>query len=153
MAISFQPRSCAMAMRSRMTSVFSSRVLSPRPRSANARSPLVNFTNGDLAFADRGRGLITRLENTEVIRDLIAIAQERGWNDIAIRGTERFRKEAWQQANLARLTVRGYRPSELERAQLARLVGRERDDGREASTPTPAPSDRPATRRAMAEEG
>ena len=45
-----------------------------------------HFTNGDLAFADRGRGLSTRLENTEVIRDLIAIAKERGWNDIAIRG-------------------------------------------------------------------
>jgi putative DNA primase/helicase len=83
-----------------------------------------HFTNGDLAFADRGRGLSTRLENTEVIRDLIAIAKERGWNDIALGGTERFRKEAWQQANLAGLTVRGYRPSELERAQLVRLIGR-----------------------------
>ena len=38
-----------------------------------------------------------------------------------LRGTERFRKEAWQQAKLAGLAVRGYRPSELERAQLARL--------------------------------
>ena len=88
-----------------------------------------HFPNGDLAFADRGRGLSTRLENTEVIRDLIAIAKERGWNEIALRGTERFRKEAWQQAKLAGLAVRGYRPSELERAQLARLIARERDAG------------------------
>src|SRR5260370_1279845 len=72
-----------------------------------------HFTNGDLAFADRGRGLSTRLENTQVIRDLIAIAKERGWNDIALKGTDRFRKEAWQQANLAGLTVRGYQPREL----------------------------------------
>jgi hypothetical protein len=112
-----------------------------------------HFTNGDLAFADRGRGLSTRLENTEVIRDLIAIAKERGWNDIALGGTARFRKEAWQQANLAGLTVRGYRPSELERAQLVRLMSRERDDGRDApSTQTTAPSDRPATRGPVAEE-
>jgi hypothetical protein len=112
-----------------------------------------HFTNGDLAFADRGRGLSTRLENTEVIRDLIAIAKERGWNDIALGGTERFRKEAWQQANLAGLTVRGYRPTELERAQLARLIGRDRHDERGSPFPqsTP-PSERPATRASAAEE-
>src|SRR5271154_4168866 len=48
-----------------------------------------HFPNGDLAFSDRGRGLSTRLENTEVIRDLIAIAKERGWNPLALRGTDR----------------------------------------------------------------
>jgi Large polyvalent protein-associated domain 7 len=111
-----------------------------------------HFTNGDLAFADRGRGLSTRLENTEVIRDLIAIAKERSWNEIALGGTERFRKEAWQQANLAGLTVRGYRPSELERAQLVRLMGREREEGDTPSTRTTAPSDRPATRGPATEE-
>jgi hypothetical protein len=124
------------------------------PEHINARYIKVgnkyHFTNGDLAFADRGRGLTTRLENTEVIRDLLAIAQERGWKEIALGGSERFRKEAWQQANLAGLTVRGYRPSELERAQLVRLMGRERGDGRESafSPSTPAaehPPARPAT--------
>ena len=112
-----------------------------------------HFTNGDLAFADRGRGLSTRLENTEVIRDLIAIAKERGWNDIVLGGTERFRKEAWQQANLAGLTVRGYRPSELERAQLARLIGRDRHDERVSpSAQSSAPSERPATRAPASED-
>jgi hypothetical protein len=90
-----------------------------------------HFTNGDFAFADRGRNLSTRLENTEVIQDLISIAKERGWNDIALKGSERFRKEAWQQAHLAGLTARGYRPTDLERAQLVRLMGRGRDEGRE----------------------
>lgn len=112
-----------------------------------------HFTNGDLAFADRGRGLSTRLENTEVIRDLIAIAKERGWNDIALGGTERFRQEAWRQANLAGLTVRGYRPTELERAQLARLIGRERDEERVSfSAQSTALSERPAIRPPAAEE-
>jgi putative DNA primase/helicase len=94
-----------------------------------------HFTNGDHAFADRGRKLSTRLENTEVIRDLISIAKERGWDEIAIRGSERFRKEAWQQAHLAGLSVRGYAASDLERAQLVRLMGRERDGGREDPPP------------------
>ena len=112
-----------------------------------------HFPNGDLAFSDRGRGLSTRLENTEVIRDLIAIAKERGWNTIALRGTDRFRKEAWQQAKLASLAVRGYRPSELERAQLARLIARERDAGQGApSTEYSAASEGPARRPAAAED-
>jgi Large polyvalent protein-associated domain 7 len=112
-----------------------------------------HFTNGDPAFADRGRGLSTRLENTEVIRDLIVIAKERGWNDIAIKGTERFRKEAWQQASLAGLTVRGYRATELERALLARRLGRDREEDRDAPTTSHTnPSDRPQPRPTAAEE-
>ena len=94
-----------------------------------------HFTNGDLAFADRGRHLSTRLENTEVIRDLISIAKERGWNEIALKGSERFRKEAWQQAQLAGLSVRGYAASDLERALLVRRMGRERDERAEAVPP------------------
>ncbi len=102
-----------------------------------------HFTNGDLAFADRGGNLSTRLDNTEVIRDLISIAKERGWNEIALKGSERFRKEAWQQAHLAGLTVRGYRPTDLERAQLVRRMAGERDDGREeAPTYSKASSER-----------
>ncbi len=120
------------------------------PEHINARYIKVgsqyHFTNGDLAFKDRGGRLSTRLENTEVIRDLLAIAKERGWNDIALSGTERFRKEAWQQAKLAGLSVRGYHPSELERAQLARLIAREREEGRDTSlAPSAAPFERATT--------
>src|ERR1700722_10000772 len=112
-----------------------------------------HFPNGDLAFADRGARLSTRLENTEVIRDLVTIAKERGWSEIAITGTERFRKEAWQQAKLSGLSVRGYRPSDLERAQLARLIARERDLGPNTpSTEHSAPSERSATQVPAAEE-
>jgi hypothetical protein len=112
-----------------------------------------HFPNGDLAFADRGARLSTRLENTEVIRDLVTIAKERGWSEIAITGTERFRKEAWQQAKLSGLAVRGYRPSDLERAQLARLIARERDPGSNTpSTEHSAPSERSATQVPAAEE-
>jgi hypothetical protein len=121
------------------------------PEHINARYIKVgsryHFTNGDLAFKDRGGRLSTRLENTEVIRDLVAIAKEREWNDIALSGTERFRKDAWREAQLAGLSVRGYRPSELERAQLARLIAREREEGREPSLrPSAVPSEGATTR-------
>ncbi len=111
-----------------------------------------HFPNGDLAFKDRGRGLSTGLENTEVIRDLVAIAKERGWNEIVLGGTERFRKEAWQQANLAGLSVRGYRATELERAQLVRRMGREREGWEAPSTDYVPPSDRSGASPTAAEQ-
>src|SRR6266850_2540818 len=51
------------------------------------------FPDGTRAFTDRGNRLTTPSENTEVIRSLVGIAQARGWHDLNVRGTERFRRE------------------------------------------------------------
>ena len=107
------------------------------------------FADGAHAFTDRGSRLTTHSENTEVIKSLIAIAEARGWTEVTVSGTERFRKDAWIAASVAGLTVRGYRPSELERAQLARVIAREQgraepeersptDPGRSPDPPSPA---------------
>ena len=98
-----------------------------------------HFPDGEPAFRDRGSRLTTRSENAQVVRDLIAIAEERGWKSVTVSGTDRFRKEAWQQARLAGLSVRGYRASDVEQAQLARLAARERN-------PTDARAHEPADR-------
>lgn len=68
--------------------------------------------------------MMTGSENTEVVRSLVEIAQVRGWGEITVEGTERFRREAWRQGRLAQLEVRGYRPSEAERAQVVRALAR-----------------------------
>jgi hypothetical protein len=82
------------------------------------------FPDGAPAFKDLGKRLTTPSENTEVVHSLIEIAQARGWSEIALSGTERFRQEAWRQARLAGLAVRGYKPSGIERAQLVRALAR-----------------------------
>src|SRR5580658_8093794 len=82
------------------------------------------FPDGAPAFKDQGRKLTTQSENTQVIHSLIQIAQSRGWTEVTVTGTDRFRQEAWRQARLAGLSVRGYRPSEEERAQVIRALGR-----------------------------
>lgn len=87
-----------------------------------------HFADGTRAFTDRGGRLTTPSENTEVIRSLVTIAQARGWNAITVRGTERFRKEAWVAARLAGLEVRGYRPTEFEQSRVARMLARGRTD-------------------------
>jgi Large polyvalent protein-associated domain 7 len=79
---------------------------------------------GELAFQDYGHKLTTPSENTEIVRSLIKIARARGWQDITVSGTESFRRAAWQHAVAAQLSVRGYTPTPLEEAQLARTLAR-----------------------------
>jgi putative DNA primase/helicase len=82
------------------------------------------FPDGARAFTDRGRRLTTPSENTEVIRSLIVIAKARGWSDVTVTGTERFRKEAWFAARLSGIDVRGYKPTEFEQERLVRAAAR-----------------------------
>lgn len=108
------------------------------------------FPDGEVAFRDRGRRLTTVSENMEVVRSLVEIARSRGWTEVSVSGTEAFKRQAWQQARLAGLGVRGYRPSEEERIQVVRAVGRRRDEFAEAvSTDPPPPSPPPGAEAAM----
>src|SRR5438874_9853079 len=84
------------------------------------------FPDGAPAFKDQGRRLTTPSENTQVIHSLIEIAHSRGWTEVTVTGTERFRKDAWRQARIVGLSVRGYRPSDVEHAQLIRALARNR---------------------------
>jgi hypothetical protein len=83
------------------------------------------FPDGARAFTDRGTRLTTGSENTEVIRSLVRIAEARGWSEITVRGTERFRKEAWAAAQRVGIDVRGYRPTDFERTRVVRAMGRQ----------------------------
>lgn len=83
------------------------------------------FSDGAHAFTDRGGRLVTLSENMEVVKSLIAIAEARGWKAITVSGSERFRKEAWGAASVLGLKVRGYTPTEFERALFARKRDRE----------------------------
>jgi len=76
------------------------------------------------AFRDQGRRLSTDRNDPHVVRDLVAIAQHRGWTTISVRGHSEFRREVWLMARAAGLEVRGYRPSERDR-QAADRRGRE----------------------------
>jgi putative DNA primase/helicase len=79
------------------------------------------FSDGTHAFTDHHTKLTTHSENTQLIRDLVTIAQSRGWSEIAVSGTEHFRREAWASARAAGLAVRGYKPDAVEEAKLAKL--------------------------------
>ena len=79
-----------------------------------------HFKDGALAFTDRGNRITSPSENSEVVKSVIGIAKERGWREIAVSGTERFRREALVAARLAGISVRGHTPIELQQLREAR---------------------------------
>ena len=101
------------------------------------------FSDGTRAFTDKAVRLTTASENSQVIQDLMAIAQARGWTRIALSGTERFRKEAVQAAKQLGLEVEGSRASELDHERVVRrAAGQEqreapRDEVREKAAAQP----------------
>lgn len=118
------------------------------------------FADGAKAFTDRGDRLTTPSENTEVVRSLVAIAQARGWGEVVVRGTERFRRDAWVAAQAAGLEVRGYKPTEFDQNRAARSEATRvrQSHGREATWERaeetfPPSADRAGARSAAATAG
>jgi hypothetical protein len=89
-----------------------------------------HFATGARAFRDHGHKIVTHTENAGVIRALVDIANERGWNDITVTGTARFRRDAWRAATVSGLVVRGYRPTEFDKQKLARDLAAAREPPR-----------------------
>ena len=50
------------------------------------------------------------------------MAVARGWQSLAVSGTQPFRQAVWTQATERGLEVKGYTPTEVERARLASLT-------------------------------
>jgi putative DNA primase/helicase len=83
-----------------------------------------HFPDGARAFSDHGTRLSSPSENIEVIKSLVTVAQARGWSSIPVSGTQRFKQAAWLAAHVAGLRVRGYSPTALEQARVARTLAR-----------------------------
>ena len=81
--------------------------------------------NGELAFTHHAEKLTTPSENSEIVRDLVEIAQHNGIQDLTVTGTERFRREVWAAATRLGVEVRGYEPTLHDEKQLVRAMARE----------------------------
>ncbi len=80
--------------------------------------------SGEYLVAKAGRDrLVTRVASIEVVRDLVAIAAHRGWERIELTGSLEFRREAWLAASVRGIEAKGYEPTELDRAALAKMRG------------------------------
>ncbi len=77
--------------------------------------------NTDLvAFEDKGNKLETRSDSEHIAESMVRIAEARGWDEIKVSGSETFRREVWLEAASRGIQVKGYSPSEQDKAQLAK---------------------------------
>ena len=79
--------------------------------------------NTDLvAFEDKGNRLETKSNSENIAESMVRIASARGWDEIKVSGSETFRKEVWLEAASRGMHVKGYSPSEQDKAELAKRV-------------------------------
>jgi putative DNA primase/helicase len=74
-----------------------------------------------LAFEDHGHKIATAHDDPAVALSMIQMAEAKGWQSINLRGTEEFKREAWLQASLKGMDVRGYKPRDVDVQKLAEL--------------------------------
>ncbi len=72
-----------------------------------------------------GKSLSTTLEDKATIRAMVEVATAKHWKEITVSGTDDFRRDAWLEASLSGIQVRGYEPREADKRLLAEL--REQD--------------------------
>lgn len=100
-------------------------------------------------FRDAGNRLSTDRDDPNVVRELVEIAQHRGWTTIQVSGSAAFRREVWTTARAAGLEVRGHKVTERDLQELARRAERTQrtsDTRRSGNVPSQAASLDPATR-------
>lgn len=96
------------------------------------------FFDQTLAFIDHGTSLTVKTENRAVIKDLVALVQERGWEELKVTGSESFRREVWKEAYGQGIAVNGYVPSTVELA--AANGSRDAQRSESLGPKSPAPS-------------
>lgn len=75
------------------------------------------------AFVDKGNKLETTANSDKVAESLVRIASARGWNEIKVTGTEKFRRDVWLEAATRGMEIKGYSPTEQDKVALAARVG------------------------------
>ncbi len=102
-----------------------------------------------VAFEDKGNRLETRSNNEEVAANLVKIAESRGWDEIKVSGSETFKKEVWAEAAARGMQVKGYTPTEQDKASLAaRLHSRDANKVEPAKSQERASAESPEKQRA-----
>ncbi|MDI7776566.1 LPD7 domain-containing protein [Asticcacaulis sp. EMRT-3] len=71
-----------------------------------------------LAFHDQGRRLTTSLDDPEVARSMVELADAKGWKTLNLKGSEAFKREVWLHARLKGLETEGFRPKAVDLAKL-----------------------------------
>lgn len=75
-----------------------------------------------IAFEDKGNKLETRSNSENIAESMIRIAEARGWDEIKVSGSETFRREIWIKATSRGMSIKGYEPTEQDKAELEKRM-------------------------------
>jgi len=79
--------------------------------------------NTDLvAFEDKGNKLETNSNSETIAGSMVRIAEARGWDELKVSGSEAFRREVWLAAAARGMQVKGYTPTDMDKAALAKRM-------------------------------
>lgn len=106
---------------------------------ANRRTYYQDYQRKAVAFTATESRVTSAREDLRTVRDMVEVAQARGWRSVQLRGTETFRREAWIEATAAGLDAAGYKASDPDRQEAERRKG-ERDQSKPANAIAPAMS-------------
>lgn len=76
-----------------------------------------------VAFEDKGNKLETKSNSENIVESMVRIAEARGWDEIKVSGSETFRREVWLEAASRGMHIRGYTPTEQDKAVLEKRIG------------------------------
>lgn len=74
--------------------------------------------NINIAFEDRRSSLNTSRQDEKTIQAMLDLAESKGWSSIKLKGTEEFRQKVWLEASLRGIKIKGYEPTEKDKAEL-----------------------------------
>lgn len=83
----------------------------------------INFYERDgdaelVAFEDRSKSLHTSREDSKTIKAMLDVAQAKNWSSVNLKGTEAFKREAWLEASIRGIEVKGFKPQEKDFIEL-----------------------------------
>lgn len=76
---------------------------------------------GKVAFVDRGDRITFSSITPTAVKAGLQVAKEKGWQAVEVKGSEDFRREAWIQAGLMGIELKGYRATKEDQDKLEQL--------------------------------
>ncbi len=95
-----------------------------------------------LAFADRGKKLVTSNNKPEVIQSMLSLAKEKNWSSIKLSGSPEFKSEAWLQAKLEGIEVTGFTPKPEDIARFDQMQNERLQNGMQSVIATQSQASR-----------
>ena len=85
-------------------------------------------------FEDKGRSLTTKRSDSQIVADMLEVAQAKGWTSLKLSGSKEFKREMFLAAESKGISTKGYKPSAADLELLEKMRQNKADNGIEQAT-------------------